>query len=174
MRTLAGFLAHSPTVSWIVLENRIRSHHKRPTMNCVGTNQRMRVACGRWQHARHCRANSCSLPWCRGLKCRLQVETSSSEAPIIVDGQNYGSFHQVLPSENAYIMSVCRRRENVCVDQEGYDENVAQNNKNDENEYPVPSSRNAVENRTYNRDTTGNKIAQNSVFNNLIPLRERP
>lgn len=71
-------------------------------------------------------------------------------------------------------MSVCRRRENVCVDQEGYDENVAQNNKNDENEYPVPSSRNAVENRTYNRDTTGNKIAQNSVFNNLIPLRERP
>ena len=141
-------------------------------MEYADTNQRMRVACGRWQHARHCRASSCPLPWCRGLKCRLQADASSSEVPIIVDGQNYGPFHQVLPTENAYIMSVCRRQENVCVDQEGDGDD--QDNNGDENNHPGPSPGSPVENLTHHRKGAEDKTVQNNTNHYRVPLRKRP
>lgn len=95
-------------------------------MEYVDTNQQRRVFFyGRWQHARHCQASACHLPWCAALKCRL---AAAGEA-ILIDIKDCGSFHEVLPTENnAYIMSDRRRQENARVDRDGGDDGDDENN----------------------------------------------
>ena len=162
-------------VSWIAKTNRISNriefdHTAKQTMDYVDTNQQRRVIYGRWQHARHCRETSCPLSWCPRLKRLAKV--SSSEEPIIVDGQNYGPFHQVLPTENAYIMSFCRPRENASGDQEGDDEYDDQGSNDDnENSNPGPSP-SAVENLIHHHNDAESKTVQKIIVPERVPLTE--